>query len=69
MVLQLIVESCAVTGDGGEGGEGVRVACNIKVFKDKGADRKHKQDQLKVERMAPDIVVSKLLSNLTSIPQ
>ena len=29
-----------------------RGVCSIKVFKDKGADRKHKQDQQKLEKMS-----------------
>ncbi len=28
--------------------------CGIKVFKDKGGDRKQRLDQVKVEKMSPD---------------
>ena len=31
--------------------------CCIKVFKDKGADRKQKQDQQRMEKMAPSDLV------------
>ena len=30
-----------------------RLACNIKVFKDKGAERKQRQEQSKMERLTP----------------
>ena len=33
-------------------------ACNIKVFKDKGADRKQRQDQLKMEKLPQNDLVS-----------
>ena len=34
-----------------------RCACNIKVFKDKGADRKQRQDQLKMEKLPQNDLV------------
>ena len=37
-----------------------RCACNIKVFKDKGADRKQRQDQLKMEKLPQNDLVSEL---------
>ncbi len=30
-----------------------RLVCNIKVFKDKGAERKQRQEQLKMEKLSP----------------
>ena len=38
-----------------------RCACNIKVFKDKGADRKQKQDQTKMEKLSQNDLVGLML--------
>ena len=47
---------------GGAGGCGALLfqgGCGIKVFKDKGGDRKHRQDQSKVEKLPLDEQVLK----------
>lgn len=36
-----------------EGERSCQGTCGIKVFKDKGGDRKQRQDQAKVEKLSP----------------
>ncbi len=40
-----------------------RGACSVKVFKDKGGDRKQRQDQLKAEKISPTERVRQLQEN------
>ena len=54
--LKLFLEISQVDGEPlGEGGQLLyQGGCGIKVFKDKGGDRKQRQDQSKIEKLSPD---------------
>lgn len=52
--LQLVIDTHSFTGGSSTLGRHLHhAACNVKVFKDKGGDRRQKQDQQKLEKLPP----------------